>query len=446
VKNARIFKKFENRNPKELLYFSLIIYFYFIFSMIRNSELINKIRSNPAKALFIIFSCFIFLNSAEAQTFKIKSAYFSNIDSLVLDLDSSSSDSGEPELIRSAEGFYIIKGAQLQKSCPRVLSNADFIINLENRSEGSFFKPSEYLYLEARSRKTSNNASLSGKLLIDSIAYELRLSQQKVNSENKLTSGVSLNQISLYEISTEKTATENFIDKLDSKTVNALLKQTDFQKQVFSTMDSASLYRLGSALLDLGQVEQATSAFRESLKLDPKNLSAKLALAKHTKNEEEKIQRFLETIDSEALVSISESWFKAAQESSNSELIDSAKLPYQLAILKEPWNPELRLSYAKQLEKAGPNYYSEATQRYLEAAAIFKKQYLAGESSLEAGLRSSAESLIKLLSHQGRFQDANHYALSYLNLGFKNFSDGSPTKAIIREFERKQNPFQRSPS
>lgn len=392
-------------------------------------------------SLLIILSFVFISNSVEAKAFLIKSVYFSDTNSLVLDLDSQKSDSGKPETSEISDGKFLLKDTKLEKFCPRIISNSSYEIHLENKSEASFFNSKNTVYLNVRPLRGEKKISLQGNLLIDSVAYEIKIIPSNEIVDKKLKSGIRVNNLSFYNFSSEKTVAENFLDSLDPNIVKDLVGKTDFQKKLFDSMDSASLYTLGSSLLELGKKSQALEAFREALKSNPDNLSAKLALAKNTDDREEKIQNYIASIDSGALVSVSNAWFDEGIKTKNSLAISSAKIPYELAIIKEPLRADLRLDYALKLEEAGTSYYPEATQRYLEAASLYKKDFISGKKENEEFLRISAESLIKLLSLQGRFDEASKYTLSYLSLGFEKFMDGTPSKAFIKEFERGKNPF-----
>jgi hypothetical protein len=89
----------------------------------------------------------------------------------------------------------------------------------------------------------------------------------------------------------------------------------------------------------------------------------------------------------------------------------------------------------------GFSYYTLSAKRYLESAVLAKNQYLSGNLLAENTLRTATESLIRILSQQGDEQMAIKYCQSYIDLGFRRFTDGKPIVAVIKELQAHQNPF-----
>lgn len=186
--------------------------------------------------------------------------------------------------------------------------------------------------------------------------------------------------------------------------------------------------------------EETIDSYRKAVELDPQNINVRLRLAKLTNDPKEKLENYLASLSDEALLAVGNIWFNEGYQNGDLKTMAKALISLQLAVLKNPRNPEYRFNYAQALEKFGQNS-KETSRRYLEAAALAKNEYLAGNKSSESLLRNATEALIRVLVLDGDFESAAKYCTAYLNLGFTKFLNGKATLAIMKEVEASRNPF-----
>ncbi len=261
------------------------------------------------------------------------------------------------------------------------------------------------------------------------------LSESEADSLHQLSAETS----ELVESSTRPAV----VDEVLASVADAELKQelikiaygTESQKQ----LDSAQLVNIADACLSLGLKDQALTAYRRAVELNPNSLSAQHALAKATDDKQERARSYLKSVSTEALTSVADSWF--AVPGAPSTTIAAAMIPYQFAILKEPTNASLRYQFARRLESAGLSYYAQSSKRYLESAVLAKQKFIAGDKTVEALLRDSIEALIRTLAIQGDFDGATKYCHSYMSLGYERFSAGDSVRGIMRKIQARRNPF-----
>ena len=236
---------------------------------------------------------------------------------------------------------------------------------------------------------------------------------------------------------------DKFVTELDSDTANDLLENEEFQVLNQEKQNSTALVHLADNLVKHGELDEALAAYREALELNPDNHNAQLGLAKLSPDEEESLRNYLSSIDDDALLAVSESWFKQGQESRDMKSIAKGLVAYQFAILKNPQDASYRYQYAQALDSSGPNFYEQAAQRYLEAAVLAKQEFLAGIETRETLLRDATEALILTKVKQGDFITATKFCNSYLNLGFKKFQSGKSILGLMKELEANRNPFRK---
>jgi|GEM_PF-5329975 len=229
------------------------------------------------------------------------------------------------------------------------------------------------------------------------------------------------------------------INSISDKNTKQELISRAFAASSQKQQDAAQLIAVANAALSLGLKDQALSAYRKAIELNPNSLDAHHALASTTSDSNERARSYLKSVSSAALTSIADTWFEASQ--ANASTIAAAMIPYQFAILKEPANAELRYRFARKLERAGLSYYALAAKRYLEAAVLAKQKFLAGDKTVENMLRDSVESLIRTLAIQGDFDGAAKYCHSYISLGYERFSAGDSVRGILRKMQARRNPF-----
>ncbi len=247
-------------------------------------------------------------------------------------------------------------------------------------------------------------------------------------------------QIEEIDLVLEKSsAAQGLIDSVSDAELKKQLIEKAFTGSARKHLDAAQLLSVADAALSLGLKEQALSAYRQAIELDPKSLDAHHALAQATDDSDERARNYLKSVSTEALISVADTWFELKGASATT--IAAAMVPYQFAILKEPSNPHLRYQLARRLEKAGLSYYSLSAKRYLESAVLAKQQFLAGDKSVELLLRDSIESLIRTLAIQGDFVTATKYCESYISLGYERFAAGDSVRGILRKMQARRNPF-----
>ncbi len=252
-------------------------------------------------------------------------------------------------------------------------------------------------------------------------------------------------QVEAHELLLESTThsysanVEELINSINDAELKKQLITRAFGEASRKQLDSAQLLSVADAALSLGLKDQALSAYRKAVELDPNSLSAHHALAKASTDTNERARSFLKSVNTEALTSIADTWFEL--KGANATTIAAAMIPYQFAILKEPNNPQLRYQFARRLERAGLSYYSLSTKRYLESAVLAKQKFIAGDKSVEVLLRDSIESLIRTLAIQGDFDSATKYCHSYISLGYDRFATGDSVRGILRKMQSRRNPF-----
>lgn len=232
---------------------------------------------------------------------------------------------------------------------------------------------------------------------------------------------------------------EELINSVSDAELKKQLIARAFGESSRKQLDSAQLLSVANAALSLGLKDQALSAYRKAVELDPSSLSAHHALAKASDDSNERVRSFLKSVSTEALTSVADTWFE--QKGAGATTIAAAMIPYQFAILKEPNNPYLRYQLARRLELAGLSYYALSTKRYLESAVLAKQKFLAGDKTVEVILRDSIESLIRTLAIQGDFDNATKYCHSYISLGYDRFTAGDSVRGILRKMQSRRNPF-----
>jgi tetratricopeptide (TPR) repeat protein len=412
-------------------------------------NLIALMKGSQLKALrFCLLSWALVLtlvsSPASAQKSIIQSIYFNTDHSVVIETKDKSKL--EFSSLQTSGNIYLlgILNTKLARGVSSKLSSRDFDIELN--TDNNDVK----LSLEPKSGAAS---TVTPKTILDGLAYELEfnapveaapkwqaLSSEIVSQElHQLSAELSNHKI--YTITQSKSEIDKFIEGLDDSLAAAIEADTKFQEETFHKIDSASLVHLADTLVKRGHNEEALTAYRRALELNAENINAKLGLAEITQDENEKLANYLASVSDKALLEIGSSWFEQAQQSGDLKSVAKALVSFQFAVLKSPKNPEYRYRYAQALESGGADFWTQATKRYLEAAALAKTEYLAGNKAIEPLLRDATESLIRVLSTQGNFDNAAKYCAAYMNLGFKKFIDGKPVLAVLKEVEANRNPF-----
>ncbi len=411
---------------------------------------------------------------ALASKSKIQNIYFNTEHSLVIEtknpstLNFSTTESKEDNLYS-----VTITNTKASHSISKKLSNKAFDVDIKKASKAVelAIKP-----------KNPADYNIQTKTILKGLAYELELSPQEINNWQAINqtkphtnngdeldfkdsftddlaaklshtnqSQTDLHQLSaeasnhkLYTITQSKSEIDKFLEQLDPQLATTLEADKEFHDRTFRNIDSASLTELADTLAKQGHEDEASAAYRKAIELNASNINAKLGLAKSSKDENEKLANYLSSISDEALLEIGSRWFEEGYAQHDYKSIAKALVSFQLTILKNPQNPEYRLRYAQILERSGAEFYDQAAKRYLEAAALAKQDYLAGNTNTETILRNATESLIRILSFQGDFNGAAKYCATYINLGFKKFSNGQATLAVLKEVESNRNPFKES--
>lgn len=388
----------------------------------------------------------------------IEAAYFNSEDSIILETSDSFELPSPKQIIKDNKVFYVLEfnDLKLDKEVNSSLSSDSLELEFFEITEGKVFKKVTALRLFIES-KNQRYISIKNREVLKNRAYEISFIEgDLVNFEElaqkeaiaKKQTDMTYHQLSIqandmfyYDFSNEKTASEKFVDDLDPALVRKVINKNEYQRESFNRAESGNLYLIAEALVNHGYNDKALDAYRKAIEINPNNTEARLALAEHTTDAQEKVSNYIKTFDTTALLTVGQEWLKAGLDKSNSKVIEAALVAYQFSILKEPVNPKLRYEYGSALEKAGEDYYEDSAKRFLEAAAISKKKYLNGDLEIEDLMRTSIESLIKILSKQGEFNEASKYCKSYLALGFKKFMGGDPIMAIQKEINSKHNPF-----
>jgi tetratricopeptide (TPR) repeat protein len=379
----------------------------------------------------------------------ISSIYFNSENSFVV--ETANLVNLKPNSIEKIDsGNFILNfsDVRITKNISSKISTQNFeieLVPLKSAQQG-LFKSFDELRILVKSKTPKKHLDLNSRVLLSGYASEYKLSYQDiVVPEPVLDSApppevspiqasepvnhrlkISINQDSLK-------ATQELLERIQQPD---LLNNTKLIEEINEKMDLVSLEQIANYLSSKGQKNEAELALRKLLSIDPSNNKALMALADLTSDPQEKIQTYLQVLDPKALDALADSWSLEKRP----ESLAKAVLMRQIAILKDPHNSKLRLECAQIYESMGFSYYSLSAKRYLESAVLAKNQYLAGDLESEKTLRTATESLIRLLSTQGDQEMAIKYCHSYLDLGFRRFTDGKPIVAIIKELQtQRQN-------
>jgi len=417
---------------------------------------------------------------------KISAVYFNSDHSVVLETE----DRNKLELISSDSSFasakIIIANSKLNSDVPVMIEQGDFELSLSRiKSDSrSWYKSKDQVEIEIKS-KLGKELNAEFDTVLDGLAYQINLApveklkivkqivetvpivevtndafeisevqedevfalpikkldeefSREVNDDSGIHKlNASLSERGLISFIESKSAAEEFLETLD---IN-LTSDEEFVEESFEKIDSSSLAHIGSELETRGKLEDAFRAYNEALQIDPKNLNARLGLARTSTNREERFQNFLAAIDNQALEEIGKEWHQQGLENNDAQAVSKSLVPFQLSVLKNPKSPEARFAYAEVLEDSGPDYYGQASKRYLEAAVLAKNQFITGDEAYKSLLRKSTESLIRTLTLIGDQDSAIKYCNSYLGLGFSNFLDGRSVASIMKEIKYNRNPF-----
>ncbi len=430
------------------------------------TALMKSSQSQGLKNLLISgLALSLFINGVSAKKSTIQSIYFNTDHSIVIETEAKSQLNFLP--VQSSGNTHLIQitDSKLAHKVESKITNKDFDIEINKRNGivGLTLKP-----------KSGEACTITPKTILDGLAYELEfntpipvegLAKWQTVSEQPCVNGDDMqfkdsltedlvaalpkpvqtqSELELHQLSVTKQKPEidQFLEKLDDGLVASIETDKEFQEATFRKIDSTSLAHLGDTLAKKGYDQEALAAYRRALELNAENINAKLGLAEITKDETEKLTNYLASVNDKALLEIGSHWFEQGYQSHDLKSIAKALVSFQFAVLKNPKNAEYRYRYAQVLERSGADFWSQATKRYLEAAALAKTEYLAGNKTIEPLLRDSTESLIRVLSAQGDFDNAAKYCATYMNLGFKKFVDGKAVLAILKEMEANRNPFQ----
>lgn len=378
-------------------------------------------------------------NPASAEKNRLKAIYFNSENSIVIEAET------ELEINRIDGTSIAISNSKLSGEVPELIDGQNFDIEVsKTKSEDkAFWSFNDQILLKIKSQNYQNY-QITTRPILENLVYEISF-EPTASSEKQtpeiLELSAKINEDDEHQLRRDKL--KQFVDKLDSKLADDLLTDPNFQTLSKEKQDSTALVHLADNLVEHGEIDNALSAYREALELNPENHNAQLGLAKISPDEEESLRNYLSSIDDQALLSVSETWFQQGQESHDMKSIAKGLVAYQFAILKNPQEANYRFKYAQALEHSGPNFYQQSAQRYLEAAALAKQQYLAGIEASENLLRDATEALILLQVKLGDFITANKFCNSYLNLGFKKFQNGKSILALMKELEANRNPFRK---
>lgn len=406
-------------------------------------------RKNKQKLLAFALTLGTFSLPALAET-KIKSIYFNSDNSIVVETNGAFSFEDYKSNSNDDLSNFILEvpDAELTRKAKRSINNGLYTISTreEKLANGHFFFGKDHMvkiFVESSER----NLGFETREILENAAYEISfrpkgaaLSEAETSSVHKLS--IEKNLSGEFELTQNTPSkTDDFVDNLDREVIDEVLATKEFEENKKEKLDAANLQIIADALVKAGYKDEALNAYRESVKIDPKNMGSRMGIAQTTTDKKEKLENYLKTVKTEALVSIGDAWLENGLNDSNPKTVSAALVSLQYAVLKEPLNAALRYKYAKALEKGGEDYFSQASKRYLEAAAISKKQFNNGEKLVEPLFRNSIESLIRLLSIQGEFKRASKYCKSYLSMGYKKFLTGDPIAAIQKSVKHNKNPF-----
>mgnify|MGYP006418931479 CR=1 FL=1 len=407
--------------------------------------------------------------AANAERTRLESVYFNSDSSIIIETESSL-EMSLPKLIGDTY-VVAINDSKLANDIPKQISTEQFEIELikTKSANKNFWSFNNLVELRIKPKKQSRY-EIQTRTVLEGLAYEFNIVEvadsslvlNEVQDEeifedslaDDLVASLGLKKVETEEIhhlsakidtgknhKANKGRLDKFVDKLDSQFVKVLQEDQNYQTESQEKQDSSALLHLADTLVIKGHLADGLKAYREALKLNPENHDAHLALANASTDQAEKINSYLASVDDDALMAISQNWFQQGQKSHDLKSIAKGLVAYQFAVLKNPQQAQYRFDYAKALEQSGPAFYEQAAKRYLEAAALAKKQYLAGLDSTELLLRDSTEALIHIHSLRGDFPLAAKYCNSYINLGFKKFQNGKAILAIMKEIEANRNPF-----
>ncbi len=420
------------------------------------------------------------VNLVSAKNSQIESIYFNTDHSIVIETEPKSKLEFSSIQANGNTNLVQINDAKLAHRVASKLASKDFDLEI-NRHRNS-----TELAIKAKSDATY---IVTPKTILEGLAYELefnsptateQVSKWQAVTEQSCKNGddmqfhdsltddlvaslpkpaekqseTELHQLSLeasdhkiYAITnTKKSEIDTFLEGLDDGLAAVIEADKEFNEMTFRNIDSASLTHLADILAQKGYSEEALAAYRRALELNAENINAKLGLAETTNDETEKFINYLASVSDKALLEIGSHWFEQGYQSHDLKSVAKALVSFQFAVLKNPKNAEYRYRYAQVLERSGADFWSQASKRYLEAAALAKLEYLAGNKTIEPLLRDATESLIRVLSLQGDFDNAAKYCAAYINLGFKKFVDGKAVLAILKEVEANRNPFNKEPN
>lgn len=417
-------------------------------------ELKANLRKGLIAACLVggLFACLCPVEASSPIT-TITAVYFNSDYSVVIETE----DRNKLELLSSESDTELtrltIANSKLDGDVPVMLEQGDleFRLSRVKSDSRSWYKSKDLVEIQIRNK---SGRALSAELdtILEGLAYQINLSTEEsisakpelAQEPNTLTQEEEIHQLNaslsdrgLIAFTKSKSVAEEFLDGLDVK----LADDVDFVEETFQKIDSTSLTHIGSELEIRGNRDDAFRAYNEALQVDPKNLNARLGLARTSTDREEKFENFLAAIDNQALEEVGKEWHQRGIENHDAQAISKSLVPFQLSVLKNPKSSESRFAYAEVLEASGPDYYAQASKRYLEAAVLAKNEFVTGDESYKALLRKSTESLIRTLTVIGDQDSAVKYCNSYLGLGFSNFLDGRSVASIIKEIKYNRNPF-----
>lgn len=384
-----------------------------------------------------------FLSPVMAKT-KIKSVYFNSEQSLVFEAEEQLEFFDYKYGLSDGANTFVLEfpDAHLSGRVKKELSNNDYKIKIkeEKIDDGRFFFGDDHV-VKVFIETSDERLGFSNREILEGEAYEISFHPKGVVEKYNLPKALDSEIVTEEIEAAPGSKTEEFVSELNREIIDETISTREFQDYKKEKLDATNLQLIADALSQAGHKDQALDAYRKSAEIDPENLNARVGIAKNTTDPQEKLSNYLKTIKTEALVAVGDSWMQSGMENSNPKTIAAALLSLQYAVLKEPLNPNLRYKYAKALQRSGEDNYAQATKRFLEAAAISKKQFLHGDRTVEPLMRNAVESLIKILAIQGEFKNAAKYCKSYLSLGYKKFLTGDPIAAIEKKVKSNKNPF-----
>ena len=432
----------------------------------------QPLKLNLAKNKFLILAltfC-ISLNMqvlAKKELNTISSIYFNSENSFVI--ETANLFNLKPDSVdhNSPDGFTLnFSDVELSKNLSSRISIKDFQLELKplKSTQQGLFKKCDRLQIIVKTTAPHKNLAFQTRVLLSGFASQYKLNASdliavKPSQEEDLApaeqTGLASKASSLSQPETLKPiaqlaspsnqlkisfsdndlkASQEFLERINQP---ALLNNDKYLSEILTKLDIVALEQIAQILNSQGDTSSAELAYRRILSLDPSNNKALIQLAELTDDPEEKTKNYLQALDQRSLEALANSWAQDKKPDSPAKAI----LMRQISILKDPHNPELRLKCAQLYESMGFSYYTLSAKRYLESAVLAKNQYLSGNLLAEDTLRTATESLIRILSQQGDEQMAIKYCQSYIDLGFRRFTDGKPIVAVIKELQAHQNPF-----